>query len=591
MTKVGLFQFILLFLISSAFGQKAKYKDIYALLIAKQYEQAEPFLKNYLLENNDNPNAFLFMGNIFQEKSFKNDILKQTTLAIANMDSAILYYRMAHQSLDDREIRRNQEYYKPYSRRDLRTGEFGVKLSDVQFDIEKKIESLSERIDLVTRVNHYFALADTAYHSAHHLFISLQENYPSVRQLHLRATEKTVKDLSTLAVRFDSSMKAFENYQRSLSALGKTGYKQTLRIAGISDFKKEGVELADLSQDNPKIWDYKGFADTTRQVIEKVIFPMRENLLSFDQEINKLREKMTRDSFSVRSELTKFMDKILYDQFKQVDPEPLPMIVLDLKVADLGYHSVLLEHAPFRDSADIAFQISMVEKEISLLQKLDSLSEKISAMNVDEKALDYDHFIKNAYSNTTVLKSYLRTQREYGEREHRKKIATHTRLVNSLRYIVDGADSIPLSFEITRPHKTLFTSDEKFTTGLYFPDPLHVRGYFYTITASRIPEMKALFPVNKFSFSPEKLSETKALAYSDEARQIYYVLVYSTKSVKEKFPATLAKISRSDGLAWSLDYQLTFVPSDLSVTMDTGELIIRNSVQNLVVDKSGKVIQ
>lgn len=45
MTKIGLLQFLFLFLISAAYGQKVKYKDIYALLSTKQYEQAEPFLK------------------------------------------------------------------------------------------------------------------------------------------------------------------------------------------------------------------------------------------------------------------------------------------------------------------------------------------------------------------------------------------------------------------------------------------------------------------------------------------------------------------------------------------------------------------
>ena len=109
MTKIGLIQFLLLLLISAAYGQKAKYKDIYALLSTKQYEQAEPFLKTYLRENTDNPNAYLFMGNIFQEKASKNDVLKQTRIVIANMDSAIVYFDKAHKSLDDREVRKNKE--------------------------------------------------------------------------------------------------------------------------------------------------------------------------------------------------------------------------------------------------------------------------------------------------------------------------------------------------------------------------------------------------------------------------------------------------------------------------------------------------
>ena len=71
MTKVALIKFLLLclFLSTTAYGQKVKYKDIFGLLNTKQYEAAEPFLKRYLKENEDNPNAYLFMGTIFHEKS------------------------------------------------------------------------------------------------------------------------------------------------------------------------------------------------------------------------------------------------------------------------------------------------------------------------------------------------------------------------------------------------------------------------------------------------------------------------------------------------------------------------------------------
>src|SRR5690348_2999562 len=123
MTKIGLIQFLLIFLISAAYGQKVKYKDIYGLLSTKQYEQAEPFLKQYLKENIDNPNAYLYMGFILQDKASKNDVLKQTKIAVANMDSAIMYYGKASKILDEREVRKNKEYYETYNRRDLRTGE------------------------------------------------------------------------------------------------------------------------------------------------------------------------------------------------------------------------------------------------------------------------------------------------------------------------------------------------------------------------------------------------------------------------------------------------------------------------------------
>jgi hypothetical protein len=182
------------------------------------------------------------MGNIFQEKAAKNDVLKQTSIAIANMDSAILYYDKAYKTLDDREVRKNKEYYQSYNRRDLRTGEFGVKLSDIQFDIEKRIQGLKERIDKVKMVKHFFSLSDDAYKRSNGMYVSLQSKYATLNQLFLRADDKTIEDLTTLSLRFDSCRKAFDQYKAASSSLGKTGYNQQVSLVEIADFRTDGRE-------------------------------------------------------------------------------------------------------------------------------------------------------------------------------------------------------------------------------------------------------------------------------------------------------------------------------------------------------------
>lgn len=591
MTKIGLIQFLLLFLISAAWGQKVKYKDIYALLSTKQFETAEPFLKQYLRENTDNPNAYLYMGNIFQEKAFKNDILKQTQTAIAHMDSAILFYGKAMQMIDEREVRRNKEYYQSYNRRDLRTGEFGVKLSDIQFDVEKKVEGLRERITNIKMVKHYFSLADSTYRKSNALFLSIQEKFPSENQFYLRADEQVLKDLTTLSVRFDSCLKAFDYYRSISSSLGKTGYHQKVSLQEITDFKKQGAEPADFYSDEVKLWDYKTFADRSRRVIETEILPMREHMVAYDMEINKFREKINSDSVSVRSDLAKVIDRLLYDQLKRFDPEPLPMLVFALKTTDIEYRSAVLEHKPLMDSTDLHFQISLLREELQILHRLDSTAAKLPEEKLADKVADYASFINDTYGSFPVLKSYLRSLREFGLREQNIRQRQLDQYLAALNYIVDGADSIPLSAAPARFYRPLVTTPEKFTIGLSLRDTLQASAYFYTITSSRRPEVKALFPLEKTVFKPADASTTKALAYTDGNEQIYYVLLYSDVAVKETFPATLAKIYRSDGLAWKIDYPLTFAPSEMTVSAETGDLVISNGTAQLVVDKNGKKVR
>ncbi|MEJ0029665.1 MAG: hypothetical protein WDO15_04545 [Bacteroidota bacterium] len=76
-------------------AQKIKYKDLFVLLDSRQYKDAEPFLRKYLKDNTDNPNAHLYMGFILQEKCLKADVLKQSDLVASNADSSILYLDLA----------------------------------------------------------------------------------------------------------------------------------------------------------------------------------------------------------------------------------------------------------------------------------------------------------------------------------------------------------------------------------------------------------------------------------------------------------------------------------------------------------------
>ncbi|HKZ36063.1 MAG TPA: hypothetical protein VJ184_00330 [Chryseolinea sp.] len=594
MTKLSLIQFLTLsLLVSSAFAQKVKYKDIWALLNTKQYEAAEPFLKKYLKENDDNPNAYLYMGTIFHEKSAKDDVLKQTKRSIADMDSAIFYYDKAYKSITEKEIKRNDEFYQAYNRRDLRTGEFGVKLSDIQFDLEKKIEGLRERIDRVKMVKHYFSLADSLYKKCNLLFQSIRGAHPGEQQFYLQADENTLKKLTALSLRFDSCVKVFENYRSSSTTIGRTGYDQSLVLNDIHDLAKDGASPANFYLDEVQVWNYKKFADNARNAIEKDIIPMRELLISYDVEINKLREKLSKDSVSVKSDLTKLIDKLLMEKLKKYDKEPLPMEIFTLKISDLEYRSTLLEHKPFRDSADIHYRMNLINKEFHYLNKLDSMATKLTGEDIEKEAEDYAHFITNAYSNTVVLKSYIKALKEYGEREKRKKSADSVKLYEALQWIISGTDSIPAVMGINgSPFKPLVIVEEKYTAGLYYTDSLEVSGYFATIKPTRIPDIKIIFPVDKPNFILSELQAARSIVFSDAGEQIYFVLIYSEKETNDKkFAATLAKIYRSDGLAWSVNYQLGFIPKEILFKPETGEVTIKGESQQSMVDKNGKMMR
>ena len=582
----------------NAAAQKVKYKDLFILLNAKQFDQAEPFLKKYLKENDDNPNAYLFMGSIYQDNASKKDILLQTDLMIRNIDSAIFFYDKAYKGLTEKEISRNDEYYEAYSRRDLRTGKFEIKLSDVKFDLEKRMQGLNERKEKIKTLVTQYKNAESAYGKVSKAFIDIQSSFPGLKEFYLRSDKKLMADLKDIEVKYDTFLIAFSDYKGTAKLMGKTGYNQVLVPTDIQDFKKDGTSTSDFTKDDLKIWDYKRWSMFNLDVIEKEVMPSLDNLLLYDIEINKLREKLTKDTVSVTPELAQMVGKIQSSNLKKYDPDPMPLALFGLKISELEYSSSLITNKPLQDSANVNLRLNCLKAELIAIHKMDSLAANLMQRNIEIEAENYGHFVTDAYGNIAVLKSLLKSTKDFSEREKFKKENEWEVTMQSLKWIVDAKDSIPLfadALKLNYKFKPLVIVGEDYTAGLVFNDST-ATGYFYTISATHLRDIKVNFPIDKISFKLRNLPITKGISTTDGKGQVYFVLIYGESKVDGKFPATLAKIYRSDGMAWSKNITLEMLPIELLYKSDTAELSIKISDPSgdskvMVIDKSGKVVQ
>lgn len=572
-----------------AFPQKLKYKDIFSLLSTNQYEAAEPFLKKYLNETTDNPNAYLYMGIIYEQKTAKDDVLKNTRQAIINMDSAILLFNKANSMITEKEIKKEKDYYAMYTQRDLRSGVMDIKLAHIQHDLQNRVNALRERIDKVNMVKHYFTEAESGYTKCNETFVSLQQAYPGLREFYLRADDRVVSQLKELATQFEASAKAFESYKVSLTNLGKTSYNQSWNLKEINDFKVDGKELADFYQNNLVIWNYKSFSDKSVNIIDVELKPIRQQLVTYDIEINNLAEKLKTDSVSVHSDLAKLVESLLSDKLKKYDPEPLPMDVLGLKIANLEYKSALMDSRRLRDSANVFLKLELIKNEIRQLKRVDSLAVKLLMRNIDEEALNYAYFVTSTYSSATLLKSYVKAEREFADREMKRKFEELALRTESINWLVNGSDSIPLNTIRKSNFKPLWV-DTRYTAGIVFKDSLNGEGYFYNITVSRIPTIKSKFAIDVANLKESRLTELKAKVTSDQGENIFFVVIWLNRKVNEKYPTTIAKIYRSDGLSWNTNALIDFIPEEILFQQDSGDLLLKSgSEQSLIVDKGGKI--
>jgi hypothetical protein len=593
-TKGSLIAAFLIIQCTFSIAQKVKYKDLIELLNAKQYEMAEPFLKKYLKTDTENPSAYLYMGIIYEENSIKNDILKQTEALLTNIDSALFFYDKVYPMITEKELKRHDENYQSYVRRDPRTAEFVIKLSDIQVDIDTRVKKLKEKRDKLKPLKTNFLSAQRLYEKSTNLFKAVQAKYNTENEMLLRSDDALVNELNTLMLVYDSSLLAFKNYKSILGELGKTGYNQQVTLLKIDDFKKDGVTNTDFMTPEVKVWDYSGWAKRSVETIMKEIVPLRDHLVGYDVEINKLREKLRKDSVSVKSDLTKLVDKLLFTQLNKFDSKPIPEELFKMKIAELEYQSDVIAHKKLRDSANVQVRLKTIQSEMMSVRKLDSISTHLAARDFEAEAANYNHFITRAYGTSAVLKSLVKTTNEYAHREKTRKEKELEKATKSLLWSIAAADSIPLFLEVadTRPIKPLVVVPDSFTMGLKYKDSLAV-GYLYTITPSRIPDAGAIFPIDAPNFKRRSLPIIKGLAVH-EANEVYFALIYSQNKVKDGFPATIARINKT-GLAWSGNFKFELTPTELLYSASTGELTIKTTGTNgeskiVVIDQKGKKI-
>ncbi len=596
--KVPLLLVVLALVALPGWGQKVKYKDLIELLNTNQFDQAEPHLRRYLKENDDNPSAYMYMGFVLQSKALATDMLKETGKATAYMDSASFFITKALEGITEREVNRNEENYLRYRSRDVRTGEFEIKFTEVRFRLEQDVKNLAARKANINKLRLEFDAFRRNYEAAKSDFIKLLAANPAQKEFYLRADESTEAQLAQLKIRFDSALWYFAAYQSTTQQIGKTGYKHILDKKDMVKYGEDGKRDFNLFNDDLKVWDYGTWAERSASFIKNEVYPLREKFLATDRELVKLRRSIEKDSVSALKELTELYPKLLVNPVEQYDANPMPLKVFRMTHAELSYYSKWLENKKAKQGPDLVQRKAAFESELPYLKKLDSISGLLLALDIDQESINYQNYVKTSYGSTLVLKSLISSTNDFAKRESERCLAALSRLNQSLKWLVVQSDSIPLAMPVPleAPIQPLVVAEETFTHGIKYPAGGVPAGYFYTITPARLPEVQVVYAVDSAFANRRNQALFKGLAATDGKGQLYYTAVFSeARNAAGKFPVTICKIYRTDGLAWQMNYQLDAIPAELQLNATTGELLVRGTLNGesrmFVIDKAGKLLQ
>ncbi|MDX1627876.1 MAG: hypothetical protein R3345_04200 [Fulvivirga sp.] len=575
--------FLLACLISTTLeAQKVKYKDLYPLLAAKKYEQAEPFLRQFIQDekNRDKyPNSLLQMAFVYHEKALNDDVLLETDQLKNHVDSAVYYYQWALKMIDDKAVRKNDEYYLAYKRRDVRTGKFGINLGDVQFDIEEKIKALKGREEKVTTLAGFFNKSQQAYDSALRLYRNIKNEYATEKRLLLRLNDQTSEEMNQLKSAYVTAVENFKSYKNTLNDIDRVGYNQDLLIKEIVDFEEDGVAGTDLTKDNVAFWDYSKWVDDVRSIHTDEILPLFEELIAFDQQFRDLIRKSRNDTVAIAN-IPSITGVAEFERLKEFDEDPMPFKIFSYQQALLGYTSLQATHKDYQDTTDIMYKLDVLESKVDQLNKMDSLINLLLGVNVPEETKNYHSYVKAQYGEAEDLQGYIKSQLDFVIEEKRAKEAALEQAALRSEWLIVESDSIPLKMPETfgedfQLKYAPLLVDSLLTAGLYFSTDTTAQGYIADVNPARQPVMFEFFEVDSVFRTRDAISmtEVKSLSLLGESDSIYFVIFYAPMPEQESFEATVVRAS-SEGTLWTKNLILAAIPGTIAYNVRTDEIII-----------------
>ncbi|WP_109833149.1 hypothetical protein [Reichenbachiella versicolor] len=386
---------------SSAQGQKLKYKDIFPELDAKNYEVALPKLEAFLAEpkNSDHPNGNYQMAIYYDQIVDKSHLIKDSTAILEASAKALEYFTKAKEYITEKELKKNDDFYQSFYRRDLRTGEFGIKISDVHLDIEKKIESMEALQKYGKEIFKKLQLANKSNAFCTAAYKNLFQRFESYNDLLLMVGEPQIDTLKEMADRESIMKDAFDDVRRAVSKIGKKGYSPELNLVAIETYGVDGLTEVDVFQNDVEAWEYGEWAYGVVKKIEGEIGELRTQLLAFDKKIKKENESLKGLEDIAFETLTHEIDPYIVEKLADLDEDPLPVDLFMIQIKKNEYDFMVNPERNTRigNLDDVDFQLMFTDSLVSVLELMEKDVAKLQENYVLQGQKKYTNFIKNQY--------------------------------------------------------------------------------------------------------------------------------------------------------------------------------------------------
>ena len=415
MKHICLLVVLVLFSLLPGAAQKVKYKSLFVLLNAENYHDADPFLRKFLTDEPDHPHANYSMGKMLATYMREKDPLLESERVVELADSAILYYIRAKGLLNEKYVKKHDDdYYVEFRRRDLRTGKFEVKISDIQLDIDGRIDNTEKYKTAVADVHQQFVAAQTNYDSCWSAYRHYTEKAPDLVKLYFTISDEELQNLRKLTTIYDSVVYHLNTYRVILKDIGKEEIAPVVKAKEIVNYPEDGLAKTDFAAKEIGLWNYGEWAEMMHDVVARKIYPLKNRMVAFDKQLMDLHNEVMDDSLDARSRIFRLATENVARELSEYGELTLPAAIFDYRIAEINYHSAVNHIVKeVLNSADVGVKYDALEDLTAQLAGIARLVIRLKAANTAEQKSIFRDYIAKRYVDDTGLDKFVQEQVEF----------------------------------------------------------------------------------------------------------------------------------------------------------------------------------
>lgn len=577
---------ILFFLPTQA--QKLKYKDIFPLLDAKNYDEGVPKLNRFLNDskNAEHANSHLQKGLYYEYLIEGYNLIADSSLLLNHIDSSVIFLSRAKALITEKELKKKDEYYQAFYRRDLRSGEFGIKVSDVHLDIEKKMQKLRKLKKNASIIYQSLIIANNDYTTSNEEFRHLATTAASEEEFMLLATDEQIASLDDFIKRGDNVKKAFEDIRQAVSVIRVKGYSPELEIIPINDFLVDGKTNTNIYENDVKVWDYGTWAEGTKRRIRRDILRMRDQLKSVYLDLNAQNEKVKSGSGITYDELSPSLDENLVKTLREFDGNPLPEKLLNILIEDTKYRYLTNTslNTELANENNVTYQLSITDSLNSLVNDIIQQVTFLTEPAITDATRKYFNFLKENYGGDfgllkykeRVQKKYEKAQEKWSEKYkywyEKSKWGVSPDAMDSI-YLIAKSDSLYESIPLSKYYTIAVDSDDSsyvYAIGIEFTGDKDT-GFLTKIGTDRVIQWKENFDLGKFEYSDSAILVIGKFIPTEEGSISSYIFSYVPDT-----PSNLIVVNanKSGGINWNNELTINRPPITTKFNSDVKETYI-----------------